>query len=62
MRDAVYRPEFMQLVTATSTTRSTSSLAPGTLSTSRTRWNEPTAFSAGSFQATSDTTRKIEAR
>ncbi|MNJ64951.1 hypothetical protein D3C77_609400 [compost metagenome] len=62
MRDAVYRPEFMQLVTATSTTISTSSLAPGTFSTSSTRWNEPTAFSPGSFQATSDTTRKIDAR
>ncbi|MNU03669.1 hypothetical protein D3C71_1900990 [compost metagenome] len=52
----------MQLVTATSTTTSTTSLAPGTLSTSSTRWNEPTATNAGSFQATSDTTRKIDAR
>ncbi|MNM82818.1 hypothetical protein D3C81_948600 [compost metagenome] len=50
----------MQLVTATSTTRSTISLAPGTLSTSSTRWNEPTALRPGSFQATSETMKKIE--
>ncbi|MNG10128.1 hypothetical protein D3C84_935800 [compost metagenome] len=62
MRDAVYMPEFMQLVTATNTTISTTSFAPGTFNTSRTRWNEPTVVRLGSFHGTSESTRNIETR
>ncbi|MNN83632.1 hypothetical protein D3C81_2006990 [compost metagenome] len=50
----------MQLVTATSTTRSTMNAALGMFMISSARWYEPTTANCGSFHGTTEMITKID--